>query len=162
ATVYRRAGNTGITEFDVNIKASASRRKYADATSQSDNQLLNKLARAKEDLAAREAEAEKVRADVQQKQDALKAQQATFQAQQDPLTKRQNKVKGQIADLVMQEQQKRAAEEAAKTAALVVSNPTANTSSGSGTKTAAPTFDTSKIPAVSGAAGAVVGYASAQ
>jgi len=86
ATVYRRAGSTGVTEFDTNIKASASRSKYADATSQKDNQLLNKLARAKEDLAAREAAAEKVRADVQEKQDALKAQQADFQAQQDQAT----------------------------------------------------------------------------
>jgi len=152
ADVYRRSGDTGVTEFDTNIKASASRRKYADATSQKDNQLLNKLARAKEDLAAREAAAEKVRADVQQKQDVLKDQQGQFQTQQDSLTKLQSQVKGEIADLVAQEEAKRRADEAARTAALVVSAP----------KAAAPTFDTSKIPAASGSAGAVVAYASAQ
>jgi len=154
AMVYRRSGDTGVTEFDTNIKASASRRKYADATSQKDNQLLNKLARAKEDLAEREAAAEKVRADVQQKQDDLKGQQADFETQQAALTKLQNQVKGEIADLVAQEQAKRAAEEAARTKALVAANPV----SGS----AVPTFDTSKIPPASGAAGAVVAYASAQ
>jgi cell wall-associated NlpC family hydrolase len=152
--VYRRSGDTGVTEFDTNIKASASRRKYADATSQKDNQLLNKLARAKEDLAEREAAAEKVRADVQQKQDDLKGQQADFETQQAALTKLKNQVNGQIADLVAQEQAKRAAEEAARTKALVAANPV----SGS----AVPTFDTSKIPPASGAAGAVVAYASAQ
>ena len=123
AMVYRRSGDTGVTEFDTNIKASASRRKYADATSQKDNQLLNKLARAKEDLAEREAAAEKVRADVQQKQDDLKGQQADFETQQAALTKLKNQVNGQIADLVAQEQAKRAAEEAARTKALVAANP---------------------------------------
>jgi cell wall-associated NlpC family hydrolase len=152
ASVYRRAGNTGVTEFDTNIKASASRRKYADASSQKDSQLLNKLARAKEDLAAREASAEKVRSDVQQKQDVLKGQQSEFESQQAELTRLQNGVKGEIAELVAQEEARRRAEEAARTAALVISNP----------NRAAPTFDTSKIPPASGSAGAVVGYASAQ
>jgi cell wall-associated NlpC family hydrolase len=154
ADVYRRSGDTGVTEFDTNIKASASRRKYADATSQKDNQLLNKLARAKEDLAAREDAAEKVRADLQQKQDVLKDQQGQFQTQQDALAKLKNQVTGQIADLVAQEQQRRAAEEAARTKALVAANPVSSS--------AAPTFDTSKLPSVSGSAGGVVGYASAQ
>jgi len=155
ATVYRSAGNVGVTAFNTNIKASASRSKYADATSQKDSQLLSKLARAKEDLAAKEAAAEKVRADVQAKQDALKSQQADFQAQQDQLTKLQNGVKGEIAGLVAQEEAKRRADEAARTAAQVVASPI------SGTRTA-PTFDTSKIPPASGGAGAVVSYAMAQ
>jgi cell wall-associated NlpC family hydrolase len=154
AMVYRRSGDTGVTEFDTNIKASASRRKYADATSQKDNQLLNKLARAKEDLAEREAAADKVRADVQQKQDVLKGQQADFEAQQATLTKLKSQVNGQIADLVAQEQARRAAEEAARTKAVVAAVPVSGTS--------APTFDTSKIPPASGAAGTVVAYASAQ
>jgi cell wall-associated NlpC family hydrolase/outer membrane murein-binding lipoprotein Lpp len=153
ATVYRRAGDNGVSEFDTNIKESASRSKYADATSQRDNQLLNKLARAKEDLAAREEAAEKIRADVQQKQDVLKGQKAEFDAQQAELTKLQNSVQGEIADLVAQEAARRRAEEAARTAAQVVS---------SGSSRTAPTFDTSKIPAASGSAGAVVGYAMAQ
>jgi cell wall-associated NlpC family hydrolase len=152
ATVYRRAGDNGVSEFDTNIKESASRNKYADATSQRDNQLLNKLARAKEDLAAREVAAEKVRADVQQKQDVLKSQKAEFDAQQAELTKLQNSVQGEIADLVAQEAARRRAEEAARTAAQVVSSP----------GRAAPTFDTSRIPPASGSAGAVVAYAMAQ
>jgi cell wall-associated NlpC family hydrolase len=156
ASVYRRAGDTGVSEFDTNIKSSASRRKYADATSQKDNQLLNKLARAKEDLAAREAAAEKVREDVQQKQDVLKGQKADFDAQQAELKKIQNSVQGEIAELVAQEAARRRAEEAARTAALVVSNPS------SGSTRTAPTFDTSTIPPASGSAGAVVGYAMAQ
>ena len=152
ATVYRRAGNNGITQFDTNIKSSASRSKYADATSQRDNQLLNKLARAKEDLAAREAAAATVRADVQEKQDVLKGREAEFEAQKAELTKLKNSVNGEIAELVAQEEARRRAEEAARTAALVVSNPNRT----------APTYDTSKIPPAIGNAGAVVSYAMAQ
>jgi peptidoglycan DL-endopeptidase CwlO len=152
ATVYRRAGDNGVTQFDTNIKASASRSKYADATSQRDNQLLNKLARAKEDLAAREIAAEKARADVQSKQDVLKGQKADFDAQKAELETLKNGVNGEIAELVAQEAARRRAEEAARTAALVVATP----------NRAAPTFDTSKIPPASGGAGAVVAYAMAQ
>jgi cell wall-associated NlpC family hydrolase len=152
ANVYRRAGTNGVTQFDTNIKSSASRSKYADATSQRDNQLLNKLARAKEDLAAREAAAEKVRVEVQDKQDVLKGQEAEFESQKAELTRLQNGVNGEIAELVAQEAARRRAEEAARTAALVASNPGRT----------APTFDTSKIPPASGSAGAVVGYATAQ
>ena len=153
ATVYRRAGNNGVSEFDTDIKSSASRSKYADATSQRDNQLLNKLARAKEDLAAREAAAEKARADVQAKQDVLKGQKADFDAQKAELETLKNGVNGEIAELVAQEAARRRAEEAARTAAQVVSSSTTRT---------APTFDTSKIPPASGNAGAVVAYAMAQ
>ena len=168
ATVYRSAGSVGVTEFTTNIKASASRKQYANATSQKDTQLLNKLARAKEDLTAREDAAEKVRADVQSKQDALKTQQANFQSQQDQLTKLQSGVKGEIADLVAQAEAKRRAEEAARTAAQVVATPaaaptaTAGATPTAGATRTAPTFDTSKIPTVSGAAGAAVAYAQAQ
>src|SRR5262249_6498248 len=123
-------------------------------TSQKDSRLLDKLARAKEDLAARQDAAEKVRADVQQKQDVLKGQQAQFQSQQDALAKLQSQVNGQIADLVAQEQAKRAAEEAARPKALVAASPVSASTQ--------LTFDTSRIPPASGAAGAVVAYASAQ
>lgn len=152
ASVYRKAGLQGVGEFDVNVREIASRRKYADATTQKDAQLLHQLDRAKEDLAARQASAEKVKSEVQQKQDVLKGQQAEFESQQAELTKLKNGVNGEIAELVAQAEAARRAAEAAKTAAAAVNNPGVNR----------PTFDTSNIPPASGNAGVVVAYAMAQ
>ncbi|MFA5883160.1 MAG: NlpC/P60 family protein [Acidimicrobiia bacterium] len=157
ATVYRKAGLNGVGEFETDIRQQASRRKYANATSQRDDQLLNQLARAKEDLAARQDTAEKLRADVQKQQDVLTSQQGEFEGQQAQLEQLEAGVKGEIAQLVAEEQARRraaeaAAQAAAKQAAGVNSGPNPN----------APTFDTSKIPAPSGSAGSVVAYAMAQ
>jgi len=153
ATVYRKAGLNGVGEFETDIRQQASRRKYANATSQRDDQLLNQLAQAKEDLAAKQDAAEKLRVDVQKQQDALKSQQAEFAGQQAELDKIKGGIDGQIASIVAEEQAKRRAADAAAAAAAKP------VSTGSGN---APQIDTSKIPPASGAAGAVVAYAAAQ
>lgn len=154
ATVYRKAGLNGVGEFDTDIRQQASRRKYANATSQKDDQLLDQLARAKDDLAAKQDAAEKLKVEVQKQQDDLKAQQATFESQQAELKRIQDGVNGQIAQLVAEEQAKRRAAEAAAAAAA---RPATN-----GTGASAPSINRANIPAASGAAGAVVAYAAAQ
>jgi cell wall-associated NlpC family hydrolase len=152
ASVYRRAGVSSTTEFDVGLRQQAARRKYANAASQRDARLLDQLARAREDLASRQDAAERLRAEVQRQQDTLKAQQAQFEAQQAELDRVAKGVQGEIARLVAEEQARRqAAEAAARRAAGVVD------SSGG-----AAQFDLSKIPPVSGKAGAVVAFAMAQ
>ena len=158
ASVYRKAGLNGVGEFETDIREQASRRKYANATSQRDDQLLNQLARAKEDLASRQDTAEKLRVEVQKQQDVLKSQEATFEGQKSELQGIQNGVKGEIAALVAEEQAKRRAAEAAAAAAAKQAAGVSST----GAKSSAPTFDTSKIPPASGSAGAVVSYAMAQ
>jgi len=155
ATVYRKAGLNGVGEFDTDIRQQASRQKYANATSQKDDQLLDQLARAKEDLAAKQTSAEKLKAEVEKQQAELKAQQATFESQQAELNKIKGGLDGQIAQIVAEEQAKRRAAEAAAAAAA---RPTSGVSSSS---TARP-IDRSSIPPASGAAGAVVAYAAAQ
>lgn len=152
ASVYRKAGVQGVGEFDVKVRAIASRRKYADATTQKDAQLLHQLDRAKEGLAARQASAEKVKDEVQRKQDVLKGQQVEFEAHQAELTKLKSSVSGEIAELVAQAEAARRAADAARTAATVVNKPGVSR----------PAFDTSNIPPASGNAGAVVAYAMAQ
>ncbi|MFM8304476.1 MAG: NlpC/P60 family protein, partial [Actinomycetota bacterium] len=144
ATVYRSAGSNGVSEFDTDIREQASRRKYANATSQRDDQLLVQLARAKEDLATRQGRAERLRADLQKQQDSLKAQEAEFDSQKAALEKIKSGIDGQIAQLVAQERARRAAAEAAAAATRTSQQISAN------------------IPPVSGAAGAVVAYAAAQ
>lgn len=148
--VYRQAGRDGVDEWSVNVHALAARRKYADAVSQRDQRLLAQLARAKEDLATREEAAEKMKAEVERRQQELGAQQADFEAQQARLTTLRDGVKGEIARLVAEEEARRRAAEAARTAARIV-----NTGG-------AATFDTSRIPPASGRAGAVVAFATAQ
>jgi cell wall-associated NlpC family hydrolase len=153
ASVYRTAGLNGIGEFDTDIREQASRRKYANATSQRDDQLLDKLDQAKEDLAAKQAAAEKLRAEVQKQQDTLKAQQAEFEGQQAELDRIKSGIDGQIAQLVAEEQARRAAAERAAAAAAAAARPQS---------AGGPQFDTSKIPSVSGGAGAAVAFAAAQ
>ena len=159
ATVYRKAGLNGVGEFDTDIREQASRRKYANATNQRDDQLLNQLDRAKEDLAARQQSAEKLKAEVQAQQDTLKSQEAEFASQKAELERIKSGIDGQIAELVAAEQARRAAAEAA--AAAAARPPTAGTTNAPNAPNA-PNIDTSKIPAPSGSSGGVVGYASAQ
>lgn len=150
--VYRRAGVASTSEFDVGIRKQASRRTYANAATQRDDQLLHKLARAKEDLASREQSAERLRAEVQKQQDTLEAQQSEFQSQQAELERIRASVKGEIARLVEEEQARRRAAEAAARVAAGARNNTGG----------AAEFDLSKIPPASGSAGAVVAFAMAQ
>jgi cell wall-associated NlpC family hydrolase len=163
AMVYRKAGLDGVGEFDTNIREQATRRKYADVTSQRDGQLLTKLAQAKEDLTAKQQSAEKLRNDLQKQQDVLKSQQAEFQTQQAQLDKVKTGINSQIAQLVAEQEAARRAAEAPKAVAGVANTAgTASTNSSSNNASSAPQFDTSKLPPVSGRAGVAVAYASAQ
>ena len=156
ASVYRKAGLSGVGEFDTDIREQASRRKYANATSQRDDVLLDQLERAKDDLATKQAGAEKQRAEVEKQQDALKAQQAEFASQQAELERIKGGLDGQIAQLVAEERARRRAAEAAAAAAAAAARP-ATTGVDRGTP-----FDPSKVPASSGTAGIAVAYAQSQ
>ncbi|MBM3659631.1 MAG: hypothetical protein FJW95_09025 [Actinobacteria bacterium] len=153
ASVYRKSGVDGVNQFDTDIRERASRRKYANATSQRDDILLDQLDRAKEDLASKQSVAEKLKAEVQKQQDALKSQEAEFAAQEAELDRVKRGIDGQIAQLVAEEQARRRAAEAA---AVAAARPV---SSGGG---GGSTFDPSKVPPSSGAAGIAVAYAQAQ
>lgn len=151
ALVYRKASLGGTSDLDVDIREQASRRTYADATGQRDAQTLVQLERAREDLAAKEAGAERLRAEVQTRQDALREQQREFQAQQRELDGIKQGLDGEIARLVAEEQARRRAAEAAAAAAASARLKAANVN-----------FDPATIPPVSGRAAVAVAYATAQ
>jgi cell wall-associated NlpC family hydrolase len=151
ALVYRKASLGGTTDFDVDVREQASRRTYADATGQRDAQTLVQLERAREDLAAKEAGAERLRAEVQTRQDALRDQQREFQTQQRELDGIKQGLDGEIARLVAEEQARRRAAEAAAAAAASARLRAANVN-----------FDPATIPPVSGQAAVAVAYATAQ
>ena len=154
ATVYRTAGVNAATEFETDIRELASRRKYANATSQRDDHLLDQLDQAKEDLASRQVVAERLRDEVQKRQDEQKAREAEYAAQEAQLDRVKSGIDGQIAQLVAEEQARRRAAEAA---AVAAARPPAGSSGGGGS-----TFDASKVPAASGKAGIAVAFAYAQ
>ncbi len=148
AAVYRASGSTGIGQFDTDIRKQASRDQYAQATEQRDSQILAQLATAKEDLAARQEQAERERAALQKEQDVLAAQQADFEQQDAALKNLKAGVTGEIARLVE--------EEAARRRAAELPRNVPNNSGGAGS------FDPSRIPPASGRAGAVVAFVQAQ
>jgi len=152
ASVYRKAGARTMGMFDTDIREQASRRKYASATNERDDRLLDQLDEAKEDLAAKQAVAERLRAEVQQQQETLKAQQAEFEQQKAELDRIKSGIDGQIAQLVAEEQARRRAAEAAAAAASRRLNAGAGSSQ----------FDPSKVPPASGRAGIAVAFAQAQ
>jgi cell wall-associated NlpC family hydrolase len=156
ATVYRSAGLNGVGEFETDIREQASRRKYANATSERDDHLLDQLDQAKEDLAVRQAIAERLRDEVQKRQDVQRAREAEYASQRAELDRLKSGIDGQIASLVAEEQARRRAAEAA---AVAAARPPASRTSGGG---GASTFDPSKVPAASGRAGVAVAFAAAQ
>lgn len=148
AAVYRAAGSNGVGQFDTDIRRQASRSQYAQATEQRDAQLLVQLATAKEDLAARQEQADLRRAELQRQQDTLQAQQADFERQNAELKSLKAGVTGEIQRLVD--------EAAAARRAAELPRNVPNNSGG------ASTFDPSRIPPASGRAGAVVAFVQAQ
>lgn len=150
AAIYRNAGTNGpFAAFEAQDATEATARvKYSSAATSQDNQLIDELGAAKEDLGVIRSEAESARKQAQDqkaKLDAIKEEAKAAAAHEAGLL---GQVKGQIGDLVRQEQQRRAAAAAAKP----------------------PTVSASKanqhwdgpVPNASGGAGAAVAFAQAQ
>lgn len=112
ASVYRRTlSGESLSDIDYSDAAELlSRRKYADAQADRDNEVLDQLRKAKEDLATQKAAAEQARAeaDVQRQQiTSAKTSLETATAQQQQLL---TQVQGEVAQLVEQERKRREAE----------------------------------------------------
>jgi peptidoglycan DL-endopeptidase CwlO len=119
ASTYQRAVQgkplSGL-DFD-DAKNLLTRRHYAETQASADNQLLVKLAQAQADLAKTKADAEHARADAAAEQDRIKSSQADLEAANAQQQHLLDQVKGELAVLVQQEAQRRAAEEARQAAA---------------------------------------------
>jgi cell wall-associated NlpC family hydrolase len=180
-TIYQQAGDTGLVDLQTDVSRAASRRKYAEVTSAHDDSLLQKLAKAKEQLARKRDAAQTAKDVAQTRADALAQQQAEFESMQAAQQQLLAQVNGDIAHLVAEEQAKRAAAEAPKVipAPPAADAPTpsgtapAGDNGGSGSSTtpdpgaspaAPPAADPSPapVPAPSGRGAAAVAYVVAQ
>jgi cell wall-associated NlpC family hydrolase len=115
AEVYTQSGTTsGVEELDAqNAQDLSSKQKYSSLAAQRDDEIVNELAKAKEQLIARKGEAEQARNAAQSKQAELTAQQDKLQAGQAQLEQLNSKVTGELQALVQQAEQERQAREAA-------------------------------------------------
>jgi cell wall-associated NlpC family hydrolase len=149
-SIYQRGGLTFLPGFDsADVSETNIREKYAAVATGRDNDLLDRLVTARADLAVEKANAQDVRASAQQEADALAAAKAEADAAAVAQEQLLGQVKGQIGDLVRQEQERRAA--AAQAAAPKSGAPKSGGKPWSG-----------PVPNPSGGAGAAVAFAQAQ
>lgn len=157
ARIYMSAGSgTPLDAIDVeNVNELATRSKYAAAAAAADDALLERLERAREDLAIQRAQLEQQRAAAAAEQAA--AEQARRQAQAALAQQRQllSQVQGELAALVRAEQERRAREDAERARRIIrTPNPPARRPG------APPNFP--NVPAPNPRAAAAVAYAKAQ
>ena len=92
-----------LEELDAeNAQDLSSRQKYSSLAAQRDKEIVHSLAKAKEQVTERKADAEAARQVAQQKQDEIKEQKAKLDEGQAALEQLQSKVTGEIAELVAQ------------------------------------------------------------
>jgi len=175
AALYRDAGTTtGVAELDSQSALDLnSRTEYTSLAAQREKSLVTQLAVAKEELAARKADAQTARAAAQSKKDeiaSVKAELVQGDAKQRQLL---GQVNGEIAQLVAQQELQRQAEEAAKakalvpaapvvtaTAAAAAEAPTTSQTASAPSQSAQPALGS--IPAPSPGAATAIAYAYAQ
>jgi len=161
ASVYMQSGTGGaVDELDAaNAQDLSSKQKYTSLAAQRDDEILNNLRDAREEVATRKAEAEDARQVAQKQRDEIQAQKDELAAGQAKLEALQSQVKGQIADLVAQAEKERQAREAAAAAArynLQQNNPNNGAGSTGNPQNLQPP------PSPSPGVGAVMAYAYAQ
>jgi cell wall-associated NlpC family hydrolase len=171
AAVYTQSGSTsGVEELDAqNAQDLSSKQKYSSLAAQRDNEIVTQLAKAKETVQLRKADAEEARQVAQDKQDELQSQQSKLQDGQAALEQLQSKVKGELATLVAQaEAERKAREEAAARAQYEAQLQAAQAAaqqagwSGGGSGSSGSTATPATPPPSSGDVSAVLSYAYAQ
>jgi len=115
AAVYTQSGsNGGVEDLDAqNAQDLTTKQKYSSLAAQRDNEIVTELAKAKEQVQQRKADAEAARQVAQDKQDELQSQQSKLQDGQAALEQLKSKVNGELAVLVQQAEDARKAREAA-------------------------------------------------
>ncbi len=114
-SVYRQSSSGGVSSLDAKSTTElGARSKYTSIAAQREKQLVNQLADAKDELAARKADAEDARAVAEKTQAQIQSNKADLAAGDNRQRALLSQVKGDIATLVAkQEAERRAAEEAA-------------------------------------------------
>ena len=145
ASIYRSAATGADGDlFQVDVTVLASREKYAAAASERDDALISQLNIAKEQLAARQQDAEQAKQSAESQKQQLVTTRASFQAANNERNRLLAQVNGQIKSLVAQATAQRVAAQAPKP------------------QRGAVAFDPSRIPAGSGRGAIAVGYAQQQ
>jgi cell wall-associated NlpC family hydrolase len=162
AAVYRHAGSRGVANLDAGSALELSTREtYTALAAQREKQLVAQLANAREDLALRKADAEKARGAAQASKDQVESALADRVAGDNKQRELLSQVKGEIAELVaQQERARRAREETEARARMAAAAPAVQSggrSSGGGV-----TIDPKDIPAPSPRAAQAIAYAYAQ
>lgn len=145
AAVYRSSstGRSAQTLLDIDIRTLATRNKYAEAASASDDDAIEDLDAAREELALRRDEAQEVKDQAEADKAALDAKKAEFEAANAERETLLSQVTGEIQQLVAAEAARRQAAEGPR---------------GRGGQS----FNPGELPAPSGRAGAAIAYAQAQ
>lgn len=158
--VYKTGGNS--TPLDVvnvsDVGELSARRKYASAASNHDNSLVDQLAKAREELAAQQAQYEEIQLQAAAERDQLRGSKREIDAANAKQQELLGQVKGEIATLVRQEQARRESEARARATQL-----TAPRSGGGGGRGSGDVgSDPGSYPAPSGGAAAAIAFARAQ
>ncbi len=133
ASLYRRsvAGSTG-SDFDFdNTNELLRRGQYSKAQASNDDQLLQQLAVAQEDLAIRREDSQRARSAAATETDEIASVKATFEATRATQQALLDKVKGEIAAAIAAERARRAAEARAKFSRPAVNAPNVGPPNGS-------------------------------
>jgi cell wall-associated NlpC family hydrolase len=132
--MYQGEGLGGSPEIlDVgDASETNARRKYGEIAARRDNQLVNDLAAAKQDLNAQRADAERVRERAAAERDRLAQAKAEADAAASEQQALLEQVKGDLGDLVREEQARRAATASPASGKSTWSGPAPNPSGGAG------------------------------
>jgi peptidoglycan DL-endopeptidase CwlO len=171
AAVYTQSGsNSGVEELDAqNAQDLSSKQKYSSLAAQRDNEIVVALAKAKEQVILRKADAESARQVAQGKQDDLQAQKTKLDAGQAQLEQLSAKANGELKTLVDQAEAERKARETAaakaqydaQLAAAAAAQPAQGTDNGGGGDYTYGGAGATPPP-TSGGVSAVLAYAYAQ
>jgi len=159
--VYKRGGSSSpLQAIEVDdARELAARSKYADAAANSENKIVAKLRSAREELAACKQEFETAIDQARAEEERAAAARAEIENANAEQARLLGQVKGELATLVQQEEQRQQAEAAVRARALTAPRPAAapgrSGSSGGGNWTG-------PAPAASGGAAAAIAFARAQ
>ncbi len=132
--IYRSGGLA--TSFDIfdtdNASETNVRLKYGEIASRRDNQLVNDLAAAKKDLQFEQSQAERARVSAATERDRLTQAKAEADAAAAEQQRLLDQVKGELAELVRQEQERRAASAAPASGRSTWDGPAPSPSGGAG------------------------------
>ena len=167
AAVYTQSGsNGGVENLDAqNAQDLSTKQKYSSLAAQRDNEIVNQLAKAKEQVLARKADAEQARQSAQDTKSQLADQKQQLDSGQAALVQLQSQVKGEIATLIAQAEQERQAKADAAAAAAqaqFTAQQSTGGGGGGGGSTSSGGGGSATPPPASGDVSAVLAYAYAQ